>query len=888
MLKSNNKILKIFSLIFIVSLLSGCGIWTNFKTYFNTYYNAKVLFEEAEEKLLLERNELFYFEEKPISKNISDNFNKVIEKTSAILQYSKESDFVEEALLLTGKSFYYQQNYSRALRKFNELIAITDSDLALENKLWIGKTKLQMREFETALRILEEVKKEAFENDEEEIQIEGYRSIIGYLIYSKDYDLATAEMNDFFETDIDNELKAEVLFEMGNLYKLNDDFESAEKAFAQVENYSPSFDVDFNSKFEVAKLKGELGHVDESLVLLNNLRDQDKFIDNWGDIDLEVGKIYYDRNEIEQALDKFTEVDTTYKKTESASIAGFYRGEILENHFHDYDSALTFYKSAASSTAPPEIRNVAQKKSRLLNQYIVFHNKLEDLQTQFMYVTDENVFRNDSLDYIERVKIDSIKFSENSANTQSKSQSSQFIPKYKQPVRPSISADSILALKSKNHFELANLLFSEFDDPDSAYYYYDLSLKEQPENPNEAQTYFAMGNYFLVKKNKPKADSMFTIVYDKFQFDPIRNEAAKQIGKPLYDFDKDPVEEEYALVENIYNAKKYSKAITGLFDIYENYPNSIYASKSLYTIGYILENELDNPDSAVSIYNILQDKYRTSEYAKAIQVKLTGYKQEQIKIQTKLKAKQDSINTVNSKKDEVLENEIENLDDKSPNIDLEKTTIPKEIDSGTNKKRIDEINETGKKDEVLENEIENLDDKSPNIDLEKTTIPKEIDSETDKKRIDEINETGEKLESEIDGTDEKIIDEIDGTEKKINKDIDLEQNINGKSPTLENNVTNKKETSQVSEQTKSNNFDDHKLVSRDIYKDNDGYYVQVSSWKSKEIAETEVTKLKEKQYNAFIDETYIENLKSNYYKVKLGPFESFQAAKNIREKLNNY
>ena len=43
------KILLVYFLLFF----SGCGIWTDFKTYFNTYYNAKVIFEEAEEKLFI-------------------------------------------------------------------------------------------------------------------------------------------------------------------------------------------------------------------------------------------------------------------------------------------------------------------------------------------------------------------------------------------------------------------------------------------------------------------------------------------------------------------------------------------------------------------------------------------------------------------------------------------------------------------------------------------------------------------------------------------------------------------------------------------------------------------------------------------------------------------
>ena len=136
---------------------------------------------------------------------------------------------------------------------------------------------------------------------------------------------------------------------------------------------------------------------------------------------------------------------------------------------------------------------------------------------------------------------------------------------------------------------------------------------------------------------------MFTIVYDEYEFDPIRNEAAKQLGKPLYDFAKDPVEDEYNVAEEIYNSSKYDKAIDKLFSIYKDNPQSIYASKSLYTIGYILENDLNLTDSAAVIYDILNKQYRTSEYAKAINLKLAGYNQEQKRVE----AIQDSINAAN-------------------------------------------------------------------------------------------------------------------------------------------------------------------------------------------------------------------------------------------------
>jgi tetratricopeptide (TPR) repeat protein len=664
--------------------ISGCGMWTNFKTYFNSYYNANKIFQETEEKILAERIELFSFEETAIPNNLSRNLDDVIEKTSSILQHNKESDYVGEALIMTGKSFYYQQNYSRALRKFNELATLKESELLLENKLWIARTRLQMRDFTRGLQILDETKKEIIENEEDELLVEVYKTKISYLLFSVNYEDATTEMDEFLTHDIDDELRAEVLYEKGLLNKLSKDFELAEKAFIEVEEFSPSFEIEFKSKFEVAKIKGELGDIDQSLVMLENLRAEDKYSDNWDKLDLEIGNILYDKNEIEKALDRFTEVDTTYKSTESAGIAGFYRAEILENFYKDYDSALVFYKSAASSKAPRELQIIAQKKSRLLTQYILYHTTLSNLGTQLLYLNDEEAFRQDSLDYVEKIRLDSIKTAnEFETETRRRAGQRQAQSKYKEPKRPTISADSIHSLNSKNYFELANLLFTEFDNPDSAFIYYERSLEEKPENPNQAQTYFAIGNYYLIKEDTLKADSMFTLVYDKYEFDPIRNEAAKLLDKPLYDFNKDPVEDEYNVAEGIYNSSKYDEAIDKLFSIYKDNPKSIYASKSLYTIGYILENNLNLTDSAAVIYDILNKQYRTSEYAKSINRKLAGYQQEQ----KRLEAIQDSIDKANAARLDSIKaaNEINLSSSTEENADSTQTPT-------TNNTSIDSVN----------------------------------------------------------------------------------------------------------------------------------------------------------------------------------------------------
>lgn len=659
--------LKNYFFILSLVIISGCGIWTNFKTYFNTYYNANKLFLEAETKIKKDQKKLFYYEEKKIDNKDSKKFDQVIEKTSAIMQYSKDSGYFEDAILMTGKSFYYQQNYSRALRKFNELAAIPESELTLENNLWIAKTLLQLREFKKAMKKFNEVQKEAENEDNQEILSEVLKSKIGYLIYDENYEEATKEIKTFLNTDITEELRSEILYELGKLYVKLENYKAAEETFTQIQKYSSTPEIEFNSKFELAKIQKDNGNVEKSLEQLNELRDEDKFADSRDRIDLEIGKIKYENGEIDEALDNFTEVDTTFKNTEASGVARYYRAEILENYYHEYDSCLTLYKDVMNSLATQDIKEKAKDKTLLIAKYLGILNDLKKYEKDYEYLTDNEIFIRDSLNYVEQVKLDSIKRAEEAEENVrgvrgGRRQNPSFITKLVKPVRPKISVDSIHALNCKSYFELANLFFTEFNLPDSAYKYYKLSLAEKEENPNQAQTYYALGSYYLSQNNKAKADSMFTLVYERFPFNPIRNEAAKQIGKPLYNFDKDPVEDKYVIAVNLFDSSKYNIAIDSLFNIYKNHPKSIYASKSLYTIGYILENKLDMSDSAASIYDTLKTKYRNTEYAKAILTKLNGYNQEQKRqkaIQDSIKkANEVTIDTTAEQTQKKLENEI--------------------------------------------------------------------------------------------------------------------------------------------------------------------------------------------------------------------------------------
>lgn len=94
--------------------------------YFNAYYNAQELFEQAEKR-------------RAEGKDAVDLYDKVIRKASKVVAFYPGSRWVDDSLLLLGKALYRKGEYERAVEKFRELRKFfPESELSEEARYWEG------------------------------------------------------------------------------------------------------------------------------------------------------------------------------------------------------------------------------------------------------------------------------------------------------------------------------------------------------------------------------------------------------------------------------------------------------------------------------------------------------------------------------------------------------------------------------------------------------------------------------------------------------------------------------------------------------------------------------------------------------------------------------
>jgi TolA-binding protein len=396
-----NKSLKYFLLFFPFLILSGCSVWENFTTYFNLYYNTSKLFEDTEADILSQQKDLFSNDAIVLQGNSKNSLIKVIEKCSNILQFDANSSYVDEALMMLGKSFYYQGNFQKSQREFEQLLATNQSDEAevLETNFWIAKCLYALKENSEAVKSMEEIRKNSVEQGNDKIIKGSYVEDIKYYIREENYSRAISLTSEFADVYDDNSTRAEIYFELGKLYTLVSDNANAILAYEKVFNYSPDFDLEIEATIRYSDALREAGQYEKALDLFNNIRSKDKFKDSFNEIDLEIGKTLLQLGRYDEAFSQFKMVDSTYKNTPFAAAANFEIGELYRTHLADYDSATYFYTKSIKSNPPKDYAEKARNNSQLFNKYQKLRKDINKFNRQLYYSENPDVFNSDSAVY---------------------------------------------------------------------------------------------------------------------------------------------------------------------------------------------------------------------------------------------------------------------------------------------------------------------------------------------------------------------------------------------------------------------------------------------------------------------------------------------------------
>jgi tetratricopeptide (TPR) repeat protein len=623
--------------------------YENMVTYFNGYYNATNLFSEAEEEIktaaiLARGKEIPGVSVDQIPATAKAKLGQVVDKCSNILAFHPSSSYVDNALFLIGKSFFYQAEYLKAERKFIELLAqFPKSSLALEAQLWYARSEEKLGKFEDGLRLGDAVVTAAHTEEENELEAQAHQ-LLGVLYRRMNQmDKSIAEYEKVIAVSTNDALRGDAQISMGDMYFKAGQYKKAAEVYLKTEEYTSDIYSKYYSALHASIADREMGELNKELSLLNPMIDDFRNREYLASILFERANNYALNARRDDAIHEYIYVDTTYVRTEYGLRSAYQLGLMFEKE-GAYQQALKYYSEVNTAAGYSFVAD-GHRKFEALTRYFNAWRQLKFADSLLFVLSDtlpkvqpdslhalaadstgkpasdtlhalvadtvqkqKNITHLDTLTLLSRV--DTLN-ARNAGGDTTRNKTLQVIAK---PPLP--SADSLHMLKSIAAQELGDIFYSEVVEPDSAFSWYNQSLLWSYNHVHSPRILYILAELSRIAPEKkfPAPEEYHARLDRDFPESVYAEEARRFLHKPSASGKIDPAREYYAQSEKQIDAKLYGNAIETLRFIIQTYPKSPIAAKSKYAMGWIMENKLVQPDSAMVFYKQVIRDHKGSLY----------------------------------------------------------------------------------------------------------------------------------------------------------------------------------------------------------------------------------------------------------------------------------
>ena len=643
-------------LLALVALSQGCQVYNagagfisqryvNAVAYFNTYYNAQRSFDDAEKEVLASQQSQQGQASVPaqgssVPQSARAKFTTAIEKASKLLSYYPTSKWVDDALLLIGKSYFYLEDDLKAERKFLELFAkYPESSLRFETELWYGRTLLRQKRYDEGVQALDKLYAKAVDDNDKEIAGLASSAVGNYLYEKKEYERAAKYYQQSVAISKDDRLNAAAQLQAAYCYRELGDMQKAAEAFSHVADFNPDYALGFTAELENIKILTRTQKYEEALVQLFLFLDDPKNAENFGKVQLEIANIYLAQNRYADAITKYTFVDTTFVRTEQSATAYYCLGRLYETRNVDYAKARLNYDRARSEFPTAALTADAAKKADALQKYFSLQSDLSKYDSLIVAVGERKARRDSLLAVVDTVRRVEDSTSRNS-NTrvahegQSKNRSERDSLARLDSIRSANEravlvterqiVDSLQQLSIKTKFELAGLFYLEINRPDSAMFWFRKVIAEGGNLEIVPRSLFTTAEIYRSVEGTDKRilDSLYQLIIARFPESPYAQESRRALGIALLPVKSDPGEELFLKAERYTEGANSDSALPFLYRLVKENSASSFSAKALYTLGWLYENKLEKKDSASAVYRRLIAGYPDSKFTLLIRPKI--------------------------------------------------------------------------------------------------------------------------------------------------------------------------------------------------------------------------------------------------------------------------
>ena len=543
----NYTIIKFIGIIIISFLFVSC-------VYFNTFYNTKLFFSEAE-KLRAEKEGEF------LGNNVTDKYKKVIEKSDIVINTYPESKYIDDALFLKGRSHYYRREYDLSQSAFNALLTINPDEYQILSEYWLALNKWKLGKPQPALDNLNRI---LSRTDEKELLAQIYQSQAEIFLELKQDSIAVSVLEQAAELTKTRRDKGQIYYRLAELaYKIQD-YGRAIDYYKNVIKYSFSNDRIMEANLKIVQRYRDLNELNKASKEIQSMLVDPEFSTIHGGLELELAKLQLTQNDNETANQILADIIVKYPNTETAAEAFYLLGEQSLLKKRDFVRADYYYKQIQREASKSIFNDHAKKRIVELEQY----KKSKDFLNEI----------NNKLSEVDSLTVDHVIDS------------------------------SKIALKLYNLGELEAFHFNQID---TSIIYFNRIIEDYPSSGLKAKAIYALGHLYeqlgdssqslkyqeLIINNYPDSEYADNIrLNNKFIDYGVSGFELLSNVEYLYSFNSDSALIEYKKIADLTNSETSKRALLFIANEYDY--------KSF------------DPDSAHKYYNQIAVRFPESEQSK--------------------------------------------------------------------------------------------------------------------------------------------------------------------------------------------------------------------------------------------------------------------------------
>ena len=529
--------------------------------YFNTFYNAKKYFREAE-KIRKEKEG----ESVPIS--AMDKYGKTMEKCEKVLSEFPESKFRIDAMLLMSKARYYRKEYDVALTDLGMVISTGKPDLAEEASYWRALCKWKKGSPKTAIDELTLLLERTHVRS---IQANCHLSLSEIANELKNSEMSLMHLEEAAVLTRDRSQRSVIYNRIAEKAFKQKNYDMAKKAYEKVISNSLSKDKIEHAHLQVLTILRLMGeHRTASRKIKAMIRD-DKFNKIAGDLELELVKLYRAQGEKEEIETRLESITNTYQRSKVSAQAYYMLGEIYTAEKWDLMKAKEYFEQVKKEFSKSIYSPFAKSKISAIDIYLQAEQDLETHLAAVKNVPDSGNVGNDSLKSI---------------------------------AIPERSMEEL-------YYQLADVELFRFNRNEEGILYMEKIISDYPGSPFHPKAMFTL--YFVYENNGDSLKAKHT-----------KNELIKSHPNSEYTANLLPnVEVELNQQEIMYQkaesliSNNLEQAIESFKDVIKYDEATELASFAAYAIGYYYD-ESTKIDSAMKYYTWIQDNHPRSDQSDAV------------------------------------------------------------------------------------------------------------------------------------------------------------------------------------------------------------------------------------------------------------------------------